>query len=139
MREPFGGWERGLSPASINNFRQNSPELVVDDARRMLGLDPEQCATLRQILLARGINKWLKARRDIIRLKHDVKGQIKVLLADYQRWNPAHKAMLKALMFWRERLRAICHQPRWVEWPRLRTASKCDGRFVVKSKGASGA
>ena len=135
-RERFGGWEHGLSPETINNFRQNSPELVIEDARRMLGLTAQQGETLRDILLARGINKWLKARRDLIALKCELKGAIHRICAAGVKGNAAQKAYLKALMTVQGRIRAICHQARWVEWPHLRTAAKADGRYVVRGPSA---
>ena len=135
-REPLGGWEHGLSPETINNFRQNSPQLIIEDARRFLGLDAAACDKLREILLARGVNKWLKARRDLIALKCELKRGIHGILATGVKGNAAQKGNLKALMQVQGRIRAICHQPRWVEWPPLRTAAKCDDKLVVKGGGS---
>lgn len=126
MRKPLGGWENGLTPETINNFRQNSPELVIRDAKRMLKLTDDEGEILRQILLARGINKWLKARRDIIKLKDEIKIEIKKLQQTYEKWNPEHKTRLKMLNYFRQRLRKICHQPRWVEWPQIASAEKAE-------------
>ena len=114
MRSKLGGWEMGLTPETINNFRQNTPELVIRDAKRMLNLNDNQCETLKQILLARGINKWLKARRDIIALKNDIKIEIKKIQENYDR--KKDKTKLKLLEDFRAKLRRICHQERWVEW-----------------------
>lgn len=132
MRKPQGGWEEGLAPETINNFRQNSPELVIRDAKRMLGLNDKQCEILRQILLARGINKWLKARRDIIAFKHEIKEEIKELQFRYEKWNPVHKATLKLMNKYRQRLRKICHQERWVEWPNIANPSKAEKQLTIK-------
>jgi hypothetical protein len=132
IRNTLGGWERGLSPQTINSFRQNSPELIVRDARRMLNLNDEQCEILRQILLARGVNKWFKARRDIIKLQHELKKQIKEFQKKYHKWDPVHKASLKLLNDFRERLREICHQPRWVEWPKIADPREAEKEIVVK-------
>lgn len=136
MRTERGGWENGLSPETINNFRQNSPELVIRDARDILGLNDDQCETLRKILMARGINKWLKARRDIIRLKHDVKADIVKLHSNYRKWCPEDRASIKLLNSFRERLRRICHQPRWVEWPNIASAAKAEKQITVKGPTA---
>jgi hypothetical protein len=132
MRNELGGWERGLSPETINNFRQNSPELVVRDARRMLELNDAQCEILRKILLARGVNKWLKARRDIIKLQHELKVRIIVLNQSYEKRNPVHRTSMKLLTEFRERLRQICHQPRWVEWPKIGDVREAEKKIVVK-------
>ena len=132
MRGLQGGWEKGLSPETINGFRQNSPELVIRDAKNFLNLDDGQCEVLRKIMLARGINKWLKARRDIIAFKHEIKAEIIELHQVYEKWNPVHKAVLKVLNKHRHRLRKICHQERWVEWPPIADASKATKKLVIK-------
>ena len=132
MRHELGGWERGLSPETINCFRQNSPELIIRDARRMLNLDEEQCEVLRKILLARGVNKWFKARRDIIKLQHQLKERIIALNNNYQKSNPVHKTSITLLNEFRESLRDICHQPRWVEWPKVADLREAEKKIVVK-------
>jgi len=136
MRRPYGGWELGLSPRTINSFRQNSPELVVRDAQALLGLDERECEVLRDILLARGINKWLKARRDIIRLKSDTKAAIKAMLSDYDKTDPAQKATLKLLMQYQRALRRICHQSRWVIWPRIANAAQAERHLTIEGTRA---
>ncbi len=80
MHSELGGWEYNLSPDTIYSFRQNSPELIIRDAKRMLHLNDDQLEILRRILLARGVNKWFKARRYIIKLKHAIKKQIRAVL-----------------------------------------------------------
>ena len=132
MRNELGGWEKGLSPKTINSFRQNSPELIIRDAQRMLDLNEEQCEVLRQILMARGVNKWLKVRRDIIKLQHELKDEITRFQKVYRKWNPVHKVTLKLLNRFRNRLRKICHQPRWVEWPRMGDPKEAEKKWVVK-------
>ena len=94
-----------LTPKTINNERQNHPELVVQDARELLGLDDGQCDVLRMILLRRGVNKWLYARRRFIRLKHWMKP--KVMTATRKDFQHAYEEMVH-----------ICTMPRWVEWRR---------------------
>ena len=131
MREIMGGWEHGLSPETINNFRQNTPELVIRDARRLLDLDDNDCQVLRQILLARGINKWLKARRDIIRLKEKYKTRIKELALSYRKYRPEDKIAMRLLQEFRACLRKICHSPRWVEWPEIADASKAEMEISI--------
>ncbi|MCI0692780.1 hypothetical protein L0337_12350 [candidate division KSB1 bacterium] len=134
MHSELGGWEHGLSPDTIYSFRQNSPELIIRDAKRMLHLDDDQLEILRRILLARGVNKWFKARRDIIKLKHEIKKRISELLGRYKKWERVHKTELKLLNSFYERLEVICHQPRWVEWPRIADPREAEKKLVVKAR-----
>jgi len=127
MRRTFGGWEYGLSPETINNFRQNSPELIIHDVRVLMGLSKEQQNQIRDILLARGVNKWLKARREIIALKHKVRQRIKTSQSKDEK--RAYEKILKEL-------KEICHQPRQVEWPREKDPSRADDKFIVKGPRA---
>ena len=48
-----------VNPRNIWNFKQNHPELVVRDCKKY-GFTDEQIRVVRQSLLVRGINKWLK-------------------------------------------------------------------------------
>ena len=132
MRLTLGGWEYGLTPETINNFRQNSPELVVRDAQVLLRLDQKQCEILRQILLARGVNKWLKARRDIIKLKNETRDEIKTFMKVYRKWNPEHKVKMKLLTTYLGKIRKICHQKRWVEWPKIADAAKAEKEIIIR-------
>lgn len=131
MRKELGGWEWGLTPKAINSFRRNSPELIIRDAQRMLGLDDGQCEVLRQILLARAVNKWFKARRDVIKFQHELKDRIIELNKRYRKWHPADQAEWKLLNEIREQLRAICHRPRWVEWPRIGDPRQAEKKIKV--------
>jgi hypothetical protein len=132
MHSELGGWEYGLSPDTIYSFRQNSPELIVRDAKRMLHLDDDQLEILRRILLARGVNKWFKARRDIIKSKLEIKKRIRAVLGRYKKWNPVHKIELALLNDFYGQLESICHQPRWVEWPRIADPREAEKMLVVK-------
>ena len=134
MHSELGGWEYGLSPETIYSFRQNSPELIIRDAKRMLHLDDDQLEVLRRILLARGVNKWFKARRDIIKLKHEIKKRIREVTGRYKKWNPVHKLELALLNYLYERLESICHQPRWVEWPPIADPREAEKNLVVKTQ-----
>jgi hypothetical protein len=94
-----------VNERTIWSIRQNHPELVVQDCRIEFGLNDKQCDRLRFIMMSRGINKWLLARRKFITLKHDMKILLK---------NPKRLDFLKAY----ERMQNICKMPRWVEWPK---------------------
>lgn len=114
-----------VTPVTINNMMQNNPELIVTDAARYLGLNREQQDVLRQILLARGVNKWLKVRRDLIAYKKVLKHKLKEVDAQRLEARQAgqyHKAAgllagLKVLIEVRSTLRKLCHTSRWILWP----------------------
>jgi len=117
-----------LNERSIWAVRQNNPELVVQDCKRAFGLSEEQCDELRFILLKRGVNKWLLARRRLIALKHEVKGMLKEAEVKSERW--------KLLQFFNERLQNIARMPRWVEFPKTTTHNWRDieKRIIVKGR-----
>lgn len=133
-----------VSQKTINNFSQNRPELVIQDAARYLGLDEEGQEKLRTILLARGINKWLAVRRDLIAHKINIKNRIKSKMVEvagikcemdsrefrspgwyycHSEWKRA-RAELKLLQDERGVLVKMCKSDRFVEWPRS-TSKKC--------------
>ena len=62
--------------ANIWNFKQNHPELVIKDCAKYGAMTAYQLSVVRQSMLCRGINKWLKVRRDLIAYKKMVKHQI---------------------------------------------------------------
>jgi len=113
------------TPENIWNFRQNNPELVVKDLARALHLNEMQKEIVRTILLARGVNKWLKVRRDLIAYKHQLKQRIKSVQTErlqLKRQGKTQRAAslkesLKILEEVRASLRAMCHSDRFVEWP----------------------
>jgi len=73
-------WE--ASPKNIWNYKQNHPELVIRDITEFGNeyMNISQIQNLiRQSMLCRGINKWLKVRRDLIAYKKGLKHEIKDL------------------------------------------------------------
>ena len=68
------------TPRNIWNFKQNHPELVIKDLIA-LGFNEKTILTVRMSMLARGINKWLKVRRDLIAYKKQIRNELKVLSA----------------------------------------------------------
>lgn len=88
-------------PENIWNYRQNHPELVIKDIEdelpnilSMFRVEFRDCGVreycqrdfinevrrlVRQSMLCRGINKWLKVRRDLIAYKKQLKHKIKEL------------------------------------------------------------
>jgi len=129
---------------TIEHFQQNHPELIVQDARDYLGLTEDQQAVLRKILLARGVNKWFKVRRDLIAYKILLRGKIAEI---HQARETARvgrdlktfhfmKSGQKAFEEVSEALRAMCHSARMVIWPRntSRTALRSMNTIKVGRK-----
>jgi len=67
-----------VNEKNIWNYKQNHPELVIKDCKNF-GFTDEQLNILRYSMLCRGINKWLKVRRDLIAYKKIIKHKIKKL------------------------------------------------------------
>jgi len=112
-----------INEKSIWNSRQNHPELVIDDCRREFGFTDEQCQKLRFIMMNRGVNKWLYARRLFIDLKHQMKTKLTA---------PTRKDYLKAY----EKMQNICKMPRWVEWGQRahKNMKNSEAEIVVKGR-----
>jgi hypothetical protein len=139
------------TPQNIWNYRQNHPELVVKDIRDFsseLELDNETVSALsiavRLSLLCRGVNKWLKVRRDLIAYKKQLKHKIKVInitipilkrkmtesyvdyntgsisqVVQYHREREQYliaKESLKLLQSFRSDLKRLCMTERWQVW-----------------------
>ena len=105
----------------INNFRQNHPELIVEDLR---GFVKE--SLVREVLKYRGINKWLRVRRLLIQLKSRWKDEIKVLeeekkvakqLGLVNRYYNL-QGRIESLIDCRQQIRALCHSPRDIVFPK---------------------
>ena len=103
-----------VTPENISQYPQNRMRLVLRDFE-VIGIPQE---ATRKILLARGVYKWMACRRDIIRLKDELKGEIRGL-HEISRQLPAGElkrltlARVHALEEVRARLRSICHSQRW--------------------------
>ena len=117
-----------VNPTNIVSIRQNNPELVVRDCIKEFGLDEKQADRLRLILLARGINKWLLARRMFIRLKHEVKDRLKETLPGSIEYD---------IFAWlNQEMQEIAKMPRWVEFPKSITHNfkNIEDRIIIKGK-----
>ena len=74
MKNNISIWE--ASPGNIWNYRQNHPELVIKDIESHcsnIANVQDIIDLVRQSMLCRGINKWLKVRRDLIAHKKQIK------------------------------------------------------------------
>lgn len=95
--------------STIWNFAQNKPSLVVRDIiTKYPDVDPN---FIYEVLLKRGIFKWLSVRRNLIKLKNEWKDEIRDL--NYKK-TPEEKGYYKALIKCRRRIRQLCHSDRWV-------------------------
>lgn len=130
-----------LTLENICNFKQNNPELVVMDITKTFNLDKEGEDELRKILLARGVNKWMHCRRELISLKNCLTFKAKILMSQisslqkqkreakdkiesfkFHDIQVRKKEELKTIEKMRKSLKKICHSERWVEWPEGRTS-----------------
>ncbi len=101
-----------LNPETIWSFRQNIPELIVQDCIKEFNFDDEQTEKLRIILMARGVNKWMFARREFIKLKHEVLYMLKSKESPYDR-KDVHRVIEKIYV----KMQKIARIPRWIKWP----------------------
>lgn len=110
-----------VSRETVWTYQQNRPSLLMKDFEK-LGIPKK--TTLR-ILLARGVCKWLAARRDIIKLKDQWLVDVRLAmtrLRDHKRRQHNQKDRA-SLMWWRgylyamskcrQEVREICHSERW--------------------------
>lgn len=96
------------SKQNIWNFAQNKPSLVVSDiCKQYPDVDPK---FVYEVLLKRGIFKWLAVRRDLIKLKNIWRTKVTELNR-----KKTHKEVgyLKALEDCRKDIRGLCHSERW--------------------------
>lgn len=108
-----------VSRENIDSMPQNRIRLIVGD---LIGLGVDEPAA-RRILMARGVNKWLGARRRIIDYKHQLKTEITNTIGEIQAAKHGREHLLlaelrgklKAKQEARAVLRDICQMPRW--WP----------------------
>lgn len=104
---------KNMNYLNIVSMRQNNPELVVQDCIKEFNLTESQANKLRLILIARGVNKWLFARRNFIKLKHIIKTRLKeskIKSNEYYIYSWLNKEM-----------QSIAKCSRWVEWPKTTT------------------
>jgi len=103
-----GGTGMECLPKTIWNFAQNKPSLVVKDiTEKYPEIDPD---FIYEVLLRRGIFKWLAVRRDLIKLKDKWKGEITEL---NRKKSQTEKGYYKGLLKCRKEIRMLCHSDRW--------------------------
>ena len=93
---------------NISNFAQNKPTLIVRDiTERYPEIDP---LFIYEVLLKRGVFKWLAVRRDLIRLKNEWRKQVALL---NRKKTKEEKGFYKALIECRKQVRNLCHSERF--------------------------
>ena len=102
-----------MNEKSIWNEKQNKPTLIVCDLEPYADSD-----VVYEILLRRGVFKWLSARRKIIRLKNEWKDKITISIAEQKEtdsWKKKEwlRGYRKGLEECRAEVRTICHGTRW--------------------------
>jgi hypothetical protein len=99
---------------NIHSYKQNRPDLICKDFKKIFGISEKLTA---RILMARGVYKWLAARRDFIKLKDEIKDELTILygqvgnLSGKERYQM--QGRIKALEDCRKKIRSICHSHRW--------------------------
>ena len=97
-----------LNSQTIWNEAQNKPTLVVRDImKRYPEVDPD---FIYEVLLRRGVFKWLAVRRELIHLKYLWKEKVREL---NRKKTQQEKGFLKALEECRKQVRILCHSSRW--------------------------
>jgi len=112
--EVFRGIEMNIK--TIWNEKQNKPSYIADDLEPFVDRD-----IVYEILLRRGVFKWLAARRDIIKLKDELKARVIATISMIRVAKRYHdrdelfylRGYLKALEDCRAEIRVICHSERW--------------------------
>ena len=93
---------------NIWNFAQNKPSLIVKDITEKYGnVDPD---FIYEVLLRRGVFKWLAVRRDLIRLKNVWRDEVTRL---NRKKTNTEKGYLRAIERCRAEVRALCHSDRF--------------------------
>ena len=119
-----------VTKKNIWNYRQNKPSLIAEDLYIRYNVPKKQTLL---ILMARGVYKWLAVRRDLIKVKIKMKGEVRILnellcllkynlkiskkdSRDYQKKKirlTYLRGYLKAKEEDRAIIKALCHSERW--------------------------
>ena len=112
-----------MNSKTIWNERQNKPTLVVRDICNHLWVESGVVfahleSDIYEILLRRGVFKWLFVRRQIIKLKNAWRDRLTVCYNQPKTtsaYDTGYKrGYQKALEECRAEVRALCHSDRWV-------------------------
>lgn len=98
-----------MNNQDIWQFEQNKPSLVVKDIVEKYPFIEEDF--IYEVLLRRGVFKWLTVRREFIRLKDKWKAEIREL---NRKKTDKEKGYHNALVKCRQEIRKLCHSERFV-------------------------
>jgi hypothetical protein len=102
-----------MNRKSIWLEKQNKPTLIVRDLKEKYPEIDEDF--IYEVLLRRGVFKWLSVRRDLIKLKNKWKTEITELCRQQTIKKDRKKSgRLGMIMRLREEVRKLCHSERWV-------------------------
>lgn len=106
-----------VSPNNIWEYNQNRPILIARDLNYYYGIPIESSL---KILMARGIFKWFANRRQLIKLKDNIKRELTDLQDNQKSLKRSNyelflqnKGRIKVLTEVRAEIRKICHSQRW--------------------------
>jgi len=108
-------------------YRQNRPILIARDLEQY-GVPKE---VTMEILLKRGVFKWLAVRRQLIKLKNKWKEEIREL---NRKKTEREKGYLEALIKCREEIRRLCHSERLQAPDNDRHAIRFIETFILTSE-----
>ena len=95
--------------SNIWEYKQNKPSLIIKDiVEKYPDIDEE---FLYEVLLKRGVFKWLAVRRDLIKLKEKWREEIRDL--NEKSKTQKEKGILNTLVRCRQEIRKLCHSERW--------------------------
>lgn len=102
-----------ITPNLIWNVEQNKPSLIADDLA-IFGISRE---ITHEILLARGVYKWLSVRRQLIKIKNVWREKLTASYTNRRGMSAIDRAYQKgyarAIEECRSDVRAMCHSARW--------------------------
>ena len=126
-------WDLGLDPVYQNQWKQNYPELVVEDILNVWDRLNRKDVDWRRDwlyadLLKRGVNKWLFVRYMLIRYKKQVADWRNEAYERWRRWGGVEakwnslywsgywKGFYDATRIIRADLKTLCCSPRYIVW-----------------------
>ena len=104
-----------MTKENIWLFKQNRPSLIADDLEKF-GVPR---LAVHETLLRRGCYKWLAARRDIIKLKDQIKAELRKAHAEVVKYPRGSKererwrGRIETMEWIRTAIRQITHSERW--------------------------
>ena len=121
---------KDCNPSTIWNFAQNCPSLIVDDLTALYpDIDPD---SVYEILFRRGIFKWLKVRRDLIKLKNSWRKMLAVW--NYHKKDKKEKGRHWMLTYCNQEIKRLCHSSRWTVQDNDRRAAEWFNKLNDKNK-----